>query len=149
MVPIGMSCGGMFAVKYAALFPETVACLYLDAPVMNLLSCPAGLGRAGNGMFDEYVNATNMTMSKLICYREHPIDKIDILGSNRIPVIMVYGTDDNTVPYEENGGILEEYYNRNHLIIKVIKKEHCGHHPHGLEDPTEIAACIEKFTIYR
>jgi len=36
---VGMSAGGLISVKYAALYPENVAVLYLDAPVMNLLSC--------------------------------------------------------------------------------------------------------------
>ena len=43
-VPVGMSCGGLIGSKFAAKYPEKVSALYLDAPVMNLLSCPAGLG---------------------------------------------------------------------------------------------------------
>ena len=43
-VPVGMSCGGLHAVKLAAAHPEMVSALYLDAPVINLLSCPFGLG---------------------------------------------------------------------------------------------------------
>ena len=42
-VPVGMSCGGMIATKFAAKYPHRVSALYLDAPVMNLLSCPAGI----------------------------------------------------------------------------------------------------------
>ncbi len=145
-VPVGMSCGGMFAVKYAALFPETVSCLYLDAPVMNLLSCPADLGKAHGGMYDEFTAATGMSMSELICYREHPMDKLKELGDHKIPVIMVYGKEDDTVPYAENGEILEKYYRKHNLPLKTIGKEHCGHHPHGLDNPTEIADFIEKFS---
>ena len=58
-VPVGMSCGGMQAVYYAAKYPDRVGAVYLDAPVMNLLSCPCGIGRnIGNGMYDEFVTAT-------------------------------------------------------------------------------------------
>lgn len=39
-LPVGMSCCGMHAVYFAAEHPEFVAALYLDAPVLNLLSCP-------------------------------------------------------------------------------------------------------------
>jgi hypothetical protein len=46
--PVGMSCGGMIAVELAAKHPDMISALYLDAPVMNLLSCPAGLGKAGD-----------------------------------------------------------------------------------------------------
>ena len=36
-IPVGMSCGGLFAVKLAAKYPECVSALYLDAPVMHPL----------------------------------------------------------------------------------------------------------------
>ncbi|MBQ7900749.1 MAG: hypothetical protein IJ365_02140, partial [Clostridia bacterium] len=94
-VPVGMSCGGLIGSKFAAKYPECVSALYLDAPVMNLLSCPAGLGVAGNTMMQEFVDATKMSMSELICYREHPIDKMHFLLENKIPVIMVYGDSDD------------------------------------------------------
>ena len=47
-VPVGMSCGGLIGSKFAAKYPEYVSCLYLDAPVLNLLSCPAGIGEANH-----------------------------------------------------------------------------------------------------
>ncbi len=46
-VPVGMSCGGLMAVKLAAMHPDVVGCLYLDAPVINYLSCPCGFGQPG------------------------------------------------------------------------------------------------------
>ena len=47
-----MSCGGMHAVYIAAKYPEYVSLLYLDAPVLNLLSCPCGIGVEGNDMYE-------------------------------------------------------------------------------------------------
>ena len=88
-VPVGMSCGGMFACKFAAKYPECVSALYIDAPVMNLLSCPAGLGIAKRNMFEEFQRATGMTMADLISYREHPIDKMHLLLENNIPIMLV------------------------------------------------------------
>ena len=44
VVPIGMSCGGLIAIKLAAKYPEKIACLYLDNPVVNYMSCPCGFG---------------------------------------------------------------------------------------------------------
>ena len=66
-VPVGMSCGGLIASKFSAKYPDKVSALYLDAPVMNLLSCPAGLGLADDSMMQEFVDATGMTLSELIC----------------------------------------------------------------------------------
>lgn len=143
-VPIGMSCGGLIASKFAARHPEYVQALYLDAPVMNFLSCPAGIGKAGNGMMQEFIDATGMNLIDLINYRENPVDKMNILIQNNIPVIMVYGDSDNVVPYDENGQILEEYYRKNTGNIIVFGKENCGHHPHGLVDNTPIIDFIEK-----
>ena len=121
--------------------------LYLDAPVMNLLSCPAGLGMAQNMLYAEYEEATGMTMSDLICYREHPIDKMHLLLENKIPVVLVYGDSDTVVPYKENGALLEKYYKENGGVIEVYGKAGCAHHPHGLEDNTPIIEFVEKYSI--
>ncbi len=145
-VPVGMSCGGLHAVYFAAKYPERIAALYLDAPVMNLLSCPAGVGRNyGPGMLDELTRTTGKTIKDLINYREHPIDKKDILLKNNIPIVMVYGDSDKVVPYDENGEVLEAFYRERGGIIETFGKKDCGHHPHGLEDSTPIADFIEKY----
>ena len=145
-IPVGMSCGGMFAVKFAAKYPACVSALYLDAPVMNLLSCPAGLGKGTRDLWPEFTPATGMDLSELICYREHPIDKMHLLLENRIPVALVYGDADPVVPYEENGALLERYYRQNGGTLLCIGKKGCGHHPHGLEDPTPLIEFAEKYS---
>ena len=143
-VPVGMSCGGMIAAKFSAKYPECVSAIYMDAPVMNLLSCPAGVGKAGDDMWQEFVDATGISLSQLINYREHPIDKVPLLLENNIPIIMVYGDADDVVPYSENGEILEKYYRENGGTIITIGKENCGHHPHGLLDNTPIIEFLKK-----
>lgn len=144
-VPVGMSCGGLIGTKFAAKYPEKVSCLYIDAPVLNLLSCPGGLGIGSRGIsYDEYLNATGRTMSELICYREHPIDKMHILLENNLPIIMVAGDSDSVVPYVENGAILEKFYKENDGAIEIIIKAGCEHHPHGLEDNTPIIDFVLK-----
>ena len=142
-VPVGMSCGGLIGTKFTAKYPECVSALYLDAPVMNFLSCPAGVGKASDSMMQEFTNATGMTLYDLINYRENPVDKMHILLENNIPVIMVYGDSDDIVPYDENGKMLEKYYSENGGNIVTIGKENCGHHPHGLEDNTPIIEFVE------
>lgn len=145
-IPIGMSCGGLIASKLAARHPECVSALYLDAPVMNLLSCPAAVGRVGMPahMLPELTAATGMTLSDLLSYREHPIDKMHILLENAIPICMVYGDSDVIVPYHENGAILEKYYREHGGEIVTFGKAGCGHHPHGLEDNTPIVEFMKK-----
>ena len=143
-VPVGMSCGGLIGSKFAAKYPECVSALYLDAPVMNFLSCPAGLGVAEKSLYEEFYKATGMTISELLSYRENPIDKMHLLLENKIPVVMVYGDSDVVVPYVENGAILEKYYRENGGVIETYGKPGCGHHPHGLPDSTPIIAFVEK-----
>ena len=144
-VPVGMSCGGLIGSKFSAKYPECVSALYLDAPVMNLLSCPAHLGRAEVGFLDEFTRVTGMTLTKLLSYRDHPIDRMHLLLENNIPIIIIYGDADEVVPYEENGALLEEYYRENGGTIVAIGKSGCKHHPHGLEDNSPIIEFVEKY----
>ena len=143
-VPVGMSCGGLHGTYFAAKYPERVAVLYLDAPVMNLLSCPAAVGRVAGGMLNEFINATGITLSELINHRNHPIDHKEELSNAKIPVLMVYGDSDDIVPYHENGKYLEAHYKAVGGDMLAIGKAGCGHHPHGLEDPTPMIEFIEK-----
>lgn len=144
-VPIGMSCGGMYAVKLSALIPEKIAGLYLDAPVINLLSCPCALGVAKVSLYDEYFEFTGRTISEMLSYRDHPFDKLPILLKNNIPILLVAGDSDGVVPYSENGILVEKYYKENGGDIKVFIKPGCDHHPHGLENYKMVADLIESF----
>ena len=143
-VPVGISCGGLHAVYFAAKYPERIAALYIDAPVMNLLSCPAAIGRRATINISELEAGTGLTIKDLLNYRNHPIDKKEILLENKIPIIMVYGDSDSVVPYDENGKYLEEFYRANGGDIVTICKPGCEHHPHGLEDVTPIVEFVEK-----
>ena len=139
-IPVGMSCGGLHAVCFAARHPELISALYLDAPVMNMLSCPMGFGDAvfNQGMLDEVCAAYGVTPTDMLSFRMHPIDRMGVLMEHRIPVIMVAGDADDVVPYHENGALLEAAYRRHGLEIEVYIKPGCGHHPHGLADPSPI-----------
>ena len=142
---VGLSCGGMQSVYFAAKYPEYVGAMYLDAPVLNLLSCPCGLGAAKINFYDEFVQATGMTVNELINYREHPIDLVDGVIKSKIPAILVCGDSDTVVPYCENGYHLAVKYRNSDVPFEEIVKKGCDHHPHGLEDLTPIIEFAEKF----
>lgn len=136
---IGMSCGGMMSILLAAKHPEVINALYIDAPVVNFLSCPARLGNAPDvtdGMWEEFERAWKMTKQELLTFRGHPIDYLDKLVENKIRIYMAYGDSDKTVPYEENGIALERKYKENGLegLIYIDKKVAVDHHPHGPSD---------------
>lgn len=148
-VPVGMSCGGLFAIKFAAKYPELVSCLYLDAPVLNYMSCPCGfgIGEPLSSTNDEILRALGMeSVSQLLSYRDMPLDKLPILVQHRIPVVLVAGDSDRIVPYCENGQLLANAYDGTGIDLEVYLKPGCDHHPHGLEDPTPVIHFIRAHT---
>ncbi|MBQ4527791.1 MAG: alpha/beta fold hydrolase [Clostridia bacterium] len=147
-VIIGMSCGGMQGIYFGAKYPEYVSCLYLDAPVVNLFSCPAGFGKKVNiDALDELLKGKNMTMTEFISYREHPLDYLPELVKHNIPLMLVAGDSDSVVPYDENGILLHDAYKKAGCIMETIIKPGCDHHPHSLEDNSPIIEFIKKYDI--
>lgn len=150
-LPVGMSCGGMQAVYFAAKYPQKVAALYLDAPVMNLLSCPCAAGRdvgekqvTFDFMYNEMVQHTGRTLVDLLNYRNHPIDNVDPILENNIPVMLICGGKDIIVPYAENGKLLVEKMRAAGKDLTLIIKPDCEHHPHGLDDLTPLLDFVRK-----
>jgi len=137
-VPVGMSCGGMIAIKLAARYPELISCLYLDAPVINYMSWPCGFGIGTDhpSEYSEILDALKLSsISELISVRDMPLDKLPVLVENKIPVVIVSGDSDRTVPYCENGIWLEKAYKDAGIDIEVYIKPGGDHHPHGLRNP--------------
>ena len=112
-VPVGMSCGGAIAVKFAGMYPELISCMFIDAPGLNFCSIPGKMGNKGyEEMWDqEFTSAyPGIKRYQLPGWREHPICFTDQLVSSRIPVILVYGKEDQTVLYNENGLLLQSVF---------------------------------------
>lgn len=149
-VPVGMSCGGLHAVKQTAYFPEMISALYLDAPVVNLLSCPFGFGsgtKIKEEAKQEALTALGFTLSDMIAYRDHPLDHLEKLMELRIPVLLIVGDDDDIVPLDENGAHIVKAYRSSSLPFEYIVKPGCGHHPHGPDDASMETAIrfVEKY----
>ena len=144
-VPVGMSCGGLIAIKLAARYPEMIKCLYLDAPVVNYMSCPCGFGKGKplSTTLAEIMNALKLeSIGELLAYRDMPLDHLHTLVENRIPVVMVAGDSDNVVPFDENGVFLQRAYEKAGVELELYMKPRCDHHPHGLEDPKAVVEFI-------
>ena len=142
---VGMSCGGLVGIYFAATYPQYVAGMYLDAPVTNLLSCPCNVGLAQGKIYDEFCKVTGMTVVDLINYRNHPIDRVDDLLIGNIPILLICGDCDIEVPYEENGKVFAEKYQIKGGTIKSILVPGRGHHPHGLEDMTPMLEFVKLY----
>ncbi len=147
-VPVGMSLGGAHAINFAGFFPECVKCIFLDAPVLNFLSYP-GRYVEEHVWKKEFIAAyPGITRAKLLDdFKYHPIKQSFSVMENNIPIVMLYGTQDKTVIYEENGQLLEEVYENKKDLLLVIQRGMQGHHPHGfLHDKSPLINFILKHT---
>ncbi len=146
-VPVGYSCGGAHAINFAGFFPQCVSCLYIDAPVLNFCDYPArhGSEECERVWDNEFVRAyPGITRAKLTDFSNHPLGKIPTLIEHKIPIIMLYGTEDTTVDYNLNGRLLEEEYADFPELLTVIPIRYRGHHPHGgIEVPTQLTEFLK------
>ena len=130
-IPVGYSCGGIFAVKFASYYPEYVSCIHIDAPVINFLSCPVHLGHDNfNSNPEEIMNALGLTLAQLGAYRDAPIDHLGNLIKNRIPCSLVYGDADPVVLWEENAALVIEAYKDSGVPFRSESVPGRVHHPH-------------------
>ena len=141
----GMSRGGLPVYNWAARNPEKVACIYADAPVMDIKSWPMGEG--------EYAGAETETRQMMKAYgftsrqqaldwQGNPVDHAEIMAKSGIPMLHVVGDKDNVVPVAENTALFEERVKSFGGHITVIHKPETGHHPHSLNVPKPIVDFI-------
>ena len=145
----GFSRGGLFALNWALQYPDLTSCLYLDAPVCDMRSWPAGWGKGKGSPGDwercrkEYGLADEAAAR---AFRGHPVEQAAALASARIPVLAVCGDADDVVPLDENAGLLRDRCAAAGWTIELIVKPGVGHHPHSLREPGPIVDFIRKHT---
>lgn len=145
-VLFGFSRGGLYSLNYAAAYPEKVAALYLDAPVVDVRSWPGGFGKAkrSEAEWRECKRLYGIADETTGSFGGNPIDQIDRVADARIPILVVYGDKDTTAVFSENAERLIERYHKRGAEIRVIVKPGAGHHPHSLEDPAPIVDFLLK-----
>ncbi|WP_040948880.1 alpha/beta hydrolase family protein [Gorillibacterium massiliense] len=140
----GFSRGGLYAFNYAVRYPEKVAALYLDAPVLDIRSWPGGNGkRTGyEKEWRECLHCYGLSEEQAAYFKGNPLDHIQEVAAAGIPILLVAGDADEPVPFGENGAILTSRYRELGGEIQDILKPGVGHHPHSLEDPEPIVDFI-------
>ncbi len=120
--------------------------IYADAPVLDFKSWPAGHGKGKPSPknWERCLNAYGLTEETAVLYSNNPVDNLEPLAKEGIPILIVSGDADHVVPIEENTYIVEDRYRALGGEIEVIVKEGVDHHPHSLEDPTAIVEFILK-----
>lgn len=137
----GLSRGGFFVLNWAARNPSAVACIYVDAPVCNLLSWP---GRQQSDLWKDALNLWNMTDEEATgeCLAAFRMDLLEPLARAGVPVFTVCGDSDDVVPYKDNMQIWRDRYSALGAPVELILKPGIGHHPHSLENPEPIVDFI-------
>lgn len=108
----GLSRGGLYAFNFAATYPDRVAALYLDAPVLNLQSWPGRSRETPEGakLWRECREAYGLDDAGMLAFKGSPIDRVEPVARAGIPILSVCGDADINVPLPENTAILAERY---------------------------------------
>ncbi len=140
----GMSRGGLVIYNWAIANPGKVACIYADAPVLDIKSWPGGfgIGKGSTGDWEQCLKVYGLTEAQALKFTGNPIDNLEPLAKAGVALMHVVGADDEIVPVAENTAILEERYRKLGGDITVISKLGIGHHPHSLADPARIVEFI-------
>lgn len=132
---IGMSWGGFFSIRYANRYPQNVAKIYLDAPLLNF-----GKFRYGTGPWEERQPTDGWEDSP-----EMPINMAPAIAKAGIPILLLYGGADNTCVPSANGELFERRFRDAGGDIDSIQRACYAHHPHGVElDETTILDFFER-----
>ena len=140
----GFSRGGLYAFNFALECPQFVDKIYLDAPVLDLKTWPTKSKNPSefSGMLASY----GLTEEEFASFKGSPIDKLEEFFALNIPLLVVAGDADATVPFEDNAGKLIEYALSNGHNVTYVVEEGKDHHPHSLTDVTLIVEFCKRGT---
>lgn len=145
----GFSRGGVYVYRWATANPSSVACVYADAPVLDLKSWPGGKGK-GAGSPDDwelFKRAFGLnTEGEALAFEGNPVDLAAQIARAGFPMLHVCGDSDSLVPIDENTDIFEKKILEAGGDITVIRKTGVGHHPHSLANPQPIVDFILRAT---
>lgn len=120
---LGQSRGGMMMLTWAVAHPDKVTAFVGIYPVCNLASWPLKNSKA------ETLADFAMPEGELVASlnRYNPVDNLQGLLANKVPMFIVHGDSDVVVPYDENSRLLKERYEAGGgtITVKVIPGE--GH----------------------
>lgn len=140
----GMSRGGVYMYNWALTNPKKVACVYADAPVLDLRSWPGGKGKSKGSKADWEIfkKDYHLTEEQAMAYDQMPVDNAAKIAKLGFPMLHVVGDADVVVPIAENTTPFEERVKAAGGDLKVIHKPGVDHHPHSLANPTPIVDFI-------
>jgi pimeloyl-ACP methyl ester carboxylesterase len=148
---IGLSRGALYCMAWAAAHPDRTLLVYIDNGVCDFKSWPGGkpkglgTGSGSPGEWSKLLRAYDFKDDReAIAYKLNPVDNLAPLAGARIPILLVYGDSDLTVPHLENSEVVYDRYKALGGPVERIVKPGQDHHPHGLADPSPIIEFFEK-----
>ena len=143
---LGLSWGGFFSIRYAAAYPQNVRRIYLDAP---LLQFGAGFAKGGTPTANAATigpwAAQTPADGDWLKNPEMPVNMADRIAAARIPVLLLYGGQDQTVNPAANCELFLARFKAAGGNAQVECRGLFGHHPHGV-DPDKTGKIIDFFT---
>ena len=142
---IGLSRGALYCMAWAAAHPDETLAIYLDNGVCDFKSWPGGQAKGlgtGLGSPEEWAKLLRAYDFKndreAITYGGSPVDRLKPLAEAKIPILLVYGDSDKTVPHRENSEVVYKRYKALGGPVERFVKPGADHHPHGLTDPRPV-----------
>ncbi len=129
----GLSRGGYYSICWAEQYPEHVAALLLDNPLVDLREL-----KRNDEWFDDVIAKWDEDSIKSPEIFHNAVNNLTPIVKNHIPIVLLSGGSDTIVPYEHNGKIIKDTYRRWEVPMKSIVRPYSGHHPHGLSEPTPV-----------
>jgi lysophospholipase L1-like esterase len=146
----GFSRGGIYVYNWAVQNPGKVACVYVDAPVLDVKSWPGGKGTSKAKSLAEWETFKKdygfTTDEQALAFKGNPLDKVAQIVQGGYPMLHVVGDADDLVPVSENTAIFEKQVLALNGNITVIHKPGVNHHPHSLANPAPIVDFILRAT---
>lgn len=120
---LGQSRGGMMTLAWAVRHPDQVRAWVGIYPVCNLASWP--LQNSKPETLADFALPEAELVARLKEF--NPVDNLQELVANKVPMFAVHGDSDVVVPYELNTRLLEERYEAagGQITVKIIPGE--GH----------------------
>lgn len=143
----GMSRGGLQIVNWATAYPQRVAAIYGDNPVVDIRSWPGGnSGKRSDADWQRCLKAYGLDEESAKTFEPVQVSRLKPLVLEGIPMMLVLGMDDKVVPIAANGNLLAERYAKAGGQVEVWRKPGNGHHPHGLSPVEPLLRAILRAT---
>jgi sialidase-1 len=149
----GISRGGLYVYNFAKKYPYRVSCIYCEAPVCDFKSWPGGFGKGSGSPQDwqlilKAYGFRDDTEAK--SYKDNPVDNLELLAAEKVPILHMIGLNDSVVPPDENSFILIDRYIRlggPAIVVPCTKgrQDLKGHH-FDIETPAYVAGFIKENT---